>query len=419
MSEELTGNILIVQDGEPTPTVNSTLAGAVTEALNHGCIEEIYGGLNGLRGLMNEEIIDLAEESQQVIRGLRVTPGAALGVSRGAVRRPEELERVLAVLSAHNICFLLVIGDRESMEACARLSEMAAAKGAQLRVIGLPKSLINDLSVTDHCPGYGSAAKLVATTVKELALDASGQGNHDFVSILEVGGGHSGWLAAASSLAKRRNEPSDPPHLILMPEVAFDPDTFVQHVSHVLKTHTFCQVVVGEGLADTDGNYLATSIPAEMASLPNISGPAVYLRNLLEQHLAVKVQCAVLGSTQRCAAHAASQTDSNEAFLCGQSGVEAAVAGETGKMVTLSRGDTDTYSCETGLVALADVSDSVKTFPANWINEDGLSISYQFYKYASPLTVGEIAVPYDNGTPQFVTLVANRVDKRLEAFTVA
>ncbi len=419
MSEELTGNILIVQDGEPTPTVNSTLAGAVTEALNHGCIEEIYGGLNGLRGLMNEEIIDLAEESQQVIRGLRVTPGAALGVSRGAVRRPEEHERILSVLEAHNICFFLLIGDRETLEAGARLNELAESKGSSLRVIGLPKSLTNELSLTDHCPGYGSAVKKIAATVKELAIDASCQGNHDLVSILEVGGGHAGWLAAASSLAKRRNEPNDPPHLILMPEVAFDADNFVEHVRNVLKTHTYCQIVVGEGLVDTDGNYLATSIPAEMASLPNISTPALFLRQLVEQHLAVKVQCSVLGATQRCAARSASLTDSNEAFLCGQAAVAAAAEGETGKMVTLSRGDTDTYSCETGLASLAEIADSSKAFPANWINEDGISISYQYFKYASPLTVGEVAVPFDNGIPQFVSLVANRVDKRLEAYTVA
>ncbi|QYY36653.1 diphosphate--fructose-6-phosphate 1-phosphotransferase [Ruficoccus sp. ZRK36] len=419
MSEELTGNILIIQDGEPTATVNSTLAGAVTEALNHGCIEEIYGGLNGLRGLMNEEIIDLAEESQQVIRGLRVTPGAALGVSRGAVRRPEEFERILTVLEAHNICFLLIIGDRETIEAGARLSEMAEAKGSSLRVIGMPKSLTNELSVTDHCPGYGSVAKLIATTVKELAVDAASQGNHDLVSILEVGGGHTGWLAAASSLAKRRNEPSDPPHLILMPEVAFSPETFVEQVSQILKTHSYCQIVVGEGLVDSDGNYLATSIPAEMASLPTITSPLVFLRTLLEQHLSIKVQGAQLGSTQRCGSHAASLTDSNEAFLSGQSAVTAAVGGETGKMVTLSRGDTDTYSCETGLASLADIADSSKTFPANWINEDGISISYQFYKYASPLMVGEVTVPFENGTPQFVALVANRVDKRLEAYSMA
>lgn len=419
MSEELSGNILIVQDGEPTATVNASLAGAVTEALNHGCIEEIYGALNGLRGLMGEDIIDLAEESQQVIRGLGTTPGAALGISRGPVKSEEELQRVVSVLQAHDVRFLLVIGDRETLESTARIAELAASTGYEIRVIGLPKSLTNELSVTDHCPGFGSVAKTVATTVKELAVDAASQGNHDFVSILEVGGGHSGWLAAAGSLAKRRNEPSDPPHLILMPEIAFDADNFVEHVRSVLKTHTYCQIVVGEGLNDADGNYVATSIPSEAASIPNIQGTSDYLRGLIEQHLAVKVQCAILGATQRCASHGASQTDADEAFLSGQAAVEAACAGETGKMVTLTRADADTYGCETGLALLGEIVDSVKGFPANWINEDGVSISYQFYKYASPLTVGEVAVPYESGSPQFVSLAANRVDKRLETYSMA
>ncbi|MEM9227320.1 MAG: 6-phosphofructokinase, partial [Verrucomicrobiota bacterium] len=282
MSEELTGNILIIQDGEPSQTINATLAGAVTEALNHGCIEEIYGAMNGLRGLMGEEIVDLAEESQQVIRGLRFTPGAALGVSRGVVKRPEEIERILAVLQAHNICYLLLIGGRETQEAGARIDELATAQGYPLRVVGLPNSMTNEISVTDHCPGYGSVAKLVAAVSKAIAVDAASVANHDLVTILEVGGGHAGWIAAAASLAKRRNEPSDPPHLILMPEVAFEDEIFVEQVRSVLKNNPFCQIVVGEGLLDQDGNYLATSIPVEAASMPNISGTSDFLASLLE-----------------------------------------------------------------------------------------------------------------------------------------
>jgi len=419
MSEELTGNILIVQDGEPTATINSALAGAVTEALNHGEIEEIYGALNGLRGIMSEDLIDLAEESQQAIRGLRFTPGAALGVSRGSVKRPEEFERILGVLKAHNITFLLLIGDRESQEAGSSLVALAESQGHTLRIVGLPSSLSNELSMTDHCPGYGSVAKLVASAVKSIAFDAASQANHDLVSILEVGGGHTGWIAAAASLAKRRNEPGDPPHIILMPEVAFDTEVFIEQVRTVLKTHTYCQIVVGAGLVDGDGNYVATSIASEAASISNILGTGEYLKSVLEQHLAVKVQTTELGPLQRCASQLASKTDSDEAFLTGKAAVEAAVTGTTGKMVTLSRMDTDTYGCEAGFAELSDVANSTKAFPANWINEDGISISYQYYKYASPLTAGGIEVPSDNGVLGYVTLSTNRVNKVLEAYSMA
>jgi len=415
MAEELVGNCLIGQTGGPTAVINASVAGVVAEALNHSCIEEVYGALNGVHGLLNEDFVDLASESQQAIRGLRYTPGAALGSCRGKLKKPADFDRVLEVFKAHNIRYYFHIGDGESQETAAKLAETAAAANYDLRVIGIPKTIENDLPATDHCPGYGSAIKYIGATVKELALDADAMGQGDLVTIVEVMGRNSGWLAAGASLAKRRDHPNDPPHLVYLPEVPFTNEKFLDDVRRVLKREKHAVVVVGEGLVDKDGNYVSVE-NADAAGHTQLGGVGETLKDLVESQVGAKCRVARLGITQRSAAHLASKTDADEAFLVGQAAVKAAIAGESDKLVTLVRGDGDNYTCETGLSALSDVIGNPKRLPKEWINEDGVSLNFQFFRYATPLIQGEVAVPYDNGLPAYAKLAKESVDKTLPAY---
>ncbi len=416
---ELTGNLLVAQSGGPTSVVNSSLAGIVSEALNHECIEEIYGGLNGVMGMLNEDFVDLAAESQQTIRGLRHTPGAALGTGRFKLKKQQDYERVLEVFAAHNIRYFMHIGGSEAQESADRIDQLAREHGHDLRVIGVPKTIDNDLVHTDHCPGYGSAIKHIATTVREIACDNRAMGQGEFVSIVEVMGRSSGWLAAGASLAKGKDQPHDPPHLIYLPEVAFSPEKFFEDVRRVLRREKYCLIVVGEGLVDKDGNYISvTSGLADGYGHTTPGGAGDYLGNLIEESLGLKARTTRLGYAQRSAATHASKTDNDEAYLAGQAAVRAAIKGESGRMVTLIRGDTDPYSCETGLAPLADMANGIKELTRDWVHEDGVSMNHQFYKYAHPLIQGEIAVPYANGLPEFVQLRREAVEKRLEVYPV-
>ena len=406
---ELVGNCLIGQSGGPTAVINASVAGVVAEALNHSSIEEVYGSLNGVLGLLNEDFVDLAAESQQAIRGLRSTPGAALGTCRTKLKKPQDFDRVLSVFKAHNIRFYFHIGDADSQETALKISEAAKAQGYDLRVMGIPKTIENDLPATDHCPGYGSAIKYIGATVKELSLDADSMGQGDLVTIVEVMGRNSGWLAAGASLAKRRDHPNDPPHLVYLPEVPFTNEKFVEDVRRVLKREKHCVVVAGEGLVDKDGNYV--SVENNGTAEAQLGGIGEFLKDLVEGQVGAKARVARLGLTQRSAAHLASKTDADEAFLVGQAAVKAAVNGETDKLVTLVRGDGDNYTCETGLSALTDIVGNLKKLPKEWVNEDGVSLNFQFFRYATPLIQGEVAVPYDNGLPSYVRLTKEGVDK--------
>ncbi len=419
MAEELSGNVLVGQSGGPTAVINASVAGVVAEALNHSCIEEIYGCLNGVLGILNEELIDLASESQQTIRGLRHTPGAALGTCRYKLKKQQDFERVLEVFKAHNIRYFFYAGGNDSQDTADKISKLAQEQGYELRVIGIPKTIDNDLVATDHCPGYGSVIKFISTTVRELACDNEAMGQGDLVSILEVMGRNAGWIAAGAALAKRRDHPHDPPHLIYLPEVAFSAEKFVADVQRVLKREKYCLIVVGEGLVDADGNYVSAAEATDAFGHAQLGGAGEYLRSLVEQNLpGVKARVAKLGISQRAAAHAGSKADADEAFLAGQAAVKAAIAGETDKMITLVRGDGDHYTCETGLAPLGEIANGVKKLPREWINEDGVSMNYQFVRYAQPLIQGETQVPYENGLPQFAKLDKVRVDKTLPAYEI-
>jgi ATP-dependent phosphofructokinase / diphosphate-dependent phosphofructokinase len=414
---ELTGNCLVAQSGGPTAVINASVAGVVNEALNYECIEEIYGGLNGIMGILNEDLIDLAGESQQAIRGLQHTPGAALGTCRYKLKKDSDYERVLQVFEAHNIRYFFYAGGNDSQDTANKISKLAKEKGYELRVIGIPKTIDNDLVATDHCPGYGSVIKHISTTVREMACDHEAMGQGDLVSILEVMGRNAGWIAAGAALAKRRDKPNDPPHLIYLPEVPFSAEKFLSDVRRTLSKERYCMIVVGEGLVDAAGNYVhASSSATDAFGHSQLGGAGDYLRDLVESNLGIKARTAKFGISQRTAATHASKTDSDEAFLAGEAAVKAAIDGVTDKMVTLIRGEADQYVCETGLTDLEEVANGVKTLPGDWINEDGTSMSFQFVKYALPLIQGEIDVPFENGLPKFAALGKTRIFRLLEPF---
>ncbi len=416
---ELVGNVLVGQSGGPTSVINASVAGLIAEALNHECIEEIYGTLNGVLGILQEDLIDLASESQQQIRALKYTPGAALGTCRFKLKKQADFDRILEVFKAHNIRYFFYIGGNDSQDTADKISKLAQAQGYELRVIGVPKTIDNDLPGTDHCPGYASAIKYIATSVREVALDNEAMGQGDLVSIIEVMGRSAGWIAAGAALAKRKDHPQDPPHLIYLPEIPFDQAKCIEDVKRILKREKFCLIVVAEGLVDENGNYVAANAATDAFGHAQLGGAGDALAEIIGANVpGAKVRVAKPGLLQRCAAHSASKTDADEAFMAGEAAVEAAIAGETDKMVTLLRGDKEAYSCETGLTPLSEVANSIKKLPREWINEDGTSMNFQFLRYAQPLIQGEIVLPHDGGVPVFARLEKVRVDKVLPAYEV-
>ena len=387
MENESCGNVLVMQSGSPSVVLNSALAGVITEALNYEEIAEIYGSLHGIRGILNEELVDLAEESQQTIRGLRSTPGAALGSTADKLQGPEESDRIFEVFRAHNIRYFFCIGDSEAQHIANEIDQLAKQKEYKLHTIGIPASIHNDIPMTDHCPGYGSAIKYLATFIREMSFDHESVSQHDFVSIVEVSGS---WLAAGTTLAKHRNEPSDAPHFILFPEIPLDSEVLLEKLRDLLKNQRYALIVTTE--------QMGTS-----------------LQSLVEKHLSVKTNLCQLGPSQRMAAHCASKVDHEEAFLCGQAAVKAAINGKSGKMITVIRKDAEPYCVETGLTPLETVLSSVKALPRNWVSENGTSLNYSFVKYATPLLQGEMTSYENQGLPQLVQLNGYRVEAKIPA----
>ena len=408
---------MVGQSGGPTAVINASVAGVIAEALNHECVEEVYGSLNGVLGILQEDLVDLASESQQQIRALKHTPGAALGTCRYKLKKQADFDRILEVFKAHNIRYFFYIGGNDSQDTADKISKLAQAQGYELRVIGIPKTVDNDLPTTDHTPGYASTIKYLATTVRELACDNDAMGQGDLVSIVEVMGRSAGWIAAGTALAKRRDHPHDPPHLILLPEIPFNQEKVLEDVRRVLKREKYCLIVVAEGLVDADGNYLAADAATDAFGHATLGGAGDTLGEIIGANIpGAKVRVARPGIMQRCATHVASKTDADEAFLIGQAAVKAAIAGETDKMVTLIRGDAEHYTVETSLAPLSEIANGIKKLPREWINEDGVSMNFQFLRYAQPLVTGEVAVPYDTGVPVFARLDKVRVDKTLPAY---
>src|SRR5258706_13134173 len=420
---EMVGNLLVAQSGGPTAVINASLAGVIQEAGKHECIEEIYGGANGILGVLDEELIDINEERAKTIEGLKHTPAAALGSCRYKLdfkKNPEQaakdMERLFEVFQAHNIRYFFYIGGNDSQDTSHKIHEEALKRGYEIRVIGVPKTIDNDLPHTDNCPGYGSAIKYNATTLMEVGLDAACMATDDgSCCIIEVMGRSAGWIAAGTALAKRGN-PANAPHIILMPELAFEEDKFLAKVKETVEAYKHCVVVAGEGIKNSAGEEIgADKSRLDSFGHPVLGGVAEKLKQLVQGKLNTKTRTVQLGYAQRAAGHCASLTDVNNAFACGEAAVKAAAAGESGSMVKIVRQAQADGSprWSTGLQPLADIANVEHSLPRDWISEDGFLPNEKFLAYAQPLIEGEVKVPIEGGLPKYVELEKGLVEKKM------
>jgi len=418
---DLVGNVLVAQSGGPTAVINASVAGVIQEAGKYpDQIQEIYGGLNGILGILNEELIDIQEEKQQTIEGLKHTPAAALGTCRYKIdfkKKPEraahDMDRLFEVFKAHNIRYFFYVGGNDSQDTADKIHQQAIARGYEMRVIGVPKTIDNDLPHTDHCPGFGSVAKYNATTVMEIADDVSSMATDDGACcIIEVMGRGAGWIAGSSVLARRL--PNDAPHLILLPEIPFNEEAFLARVKETVAALKYCVVVVGEGLKKADGSeFSADKSRLDSFGHPVLSGAADRLAEVVTEKLHTKTRTVKLGYAQRCAAHHASLTDNQEATACGTAAVRAAIAGQSGFMVKIVRTQNNPYSWTTGLQPLGDIANVENVVPRDWLSEDGFMPNEKFIEYCRPLIEGEVNVPTEGGLPKYVVLEKIPVEKKL------
>jgi 6-phosphofructokinase 1 len=421
MAETLRGNAVVAQSGGPTAVINASACGVIQECFRQGVIGDVYGANHGILGILQEDLFDLRAEPPETIEGLRRTPSAAVGSCRHKLRSDaRQFERLLDVFRAHDIHYFFYIGGNDSMGTADQVDRLAREQGYELRVVGVPKTVDNDLVGTDHCPGYGSVAKFLATAVMEAGRDTEAMATFDQVTILEAMGRNTGWIAAATGLARR--DEVDAPHLIYVPEVPFLIDRFLEDVRGVYHKLGRVFLVVSEGLVDENGEYI-TAEGGKFAVDPfghrQLGGVADVLQHLIEKEVGVKCRYNKLGTCQRTALHCASKTDSDEAYLCGQDAVRQAVTGTTGFMVSLLRESDEPYRCRTGLTKLDQVANGVKKLPREFLDGPGTGITAAMRRYAGPLIQGEVPLKLaTDGLPEFVRFRRQPVARRLPEFSV-
>ena len=399
-------NIAVGQSGGPTTVINASLYGVIKEACdNNDKIDKIYGMINGIEGFIDGKVIDIVGEvSEEEIELLKHTPAAYLGSCR--YKLPESMEDsiyriIFEKFDKLNIKYFIYIGGNDSMDTVHKLSVYAKMTNSPVRIIGVPKTIDNDLTKTDHSPGYGSAAKYVATTVRDIVMDANVYDTHS-VTIIELMGRHAGWITAASVLARKYK--GDNPVLIYLPEVAFDVKKFVQRVKSELNKKHNVIVCVSEGIKDSEGKFIceySSEAGVDTFGHKMLTGCGKYLENVIKEELGVKVRSVELNVNQRCKAALASMTDIEEAIMAGRNGVKAGLNGETGKMIAMKREDTEEYSTVYETVDCSEVCNQEKVVPREWISEDGTDILQGFIDYVLPLIQGESLTPIENGLPKY------------------
>lgn len=403
-------NLIVGQSGGPTAVINSSLYGVVSEGIAHSDeIGEVYGMVNGIEGFLEDRIVNFREALPgEQLDYLKHTPGAYLGSCR--YKLPESLEDPVYPLlfekfEEMNIGWFFYIGGNDSMDTVSKLSRYAAQTGSSIRVIGEPKTIDNDLVHTDHTPGYGSAAKYVASTVREITLDASVYEKKS-VTVIEIMGRHAGWLTAASALARKYK--GDNPFFIYLPESAFDTEKFLKDVESAFEKNCNVVVCVSEGIHDADGTFICeydSSVGTDTFGHKMLAGCGKYLENLVRDRLGVKARSVELNVSQRCSASLISAADQKEAVSAGRFGIQAALNGETGKMVSFVRRQAEdgSYQMECGLEDVNLICNEEKEVPAEWITENGSDVSDEFIKYVTPLVQGSVNVPLgEDGLPVFV-----------------
>lgn len=403
-------NVVVGQSGGPTAVINASLAGVYKTAIQAG-VEKVYGMKNGIEGFLRERLVDLKSvlDAPEKIEILKRTPSSFLGSCRyklkSAKENAAEYEKIFSVLKKYDIGCFFYIGGNDSMDTISKLSAYGKKIGSQIRFIGIPKTIDNDLMVTDHAPGYGSAAKFVATSVKEVVRDSSVY-DMKSVTIVEIMGRNAGWLTAASALAA--GEDCDGADMIFLPENVFDPDAFINKIAERQKIKHNLVIAVSESLTIADGRYvceLADSAQEEdLFGHKRLTGTARYLAEEVNRRLNVKTRAIELSTLQRCASHSASLTDVNEAYEVGSAAVKAALQGQSGMAVVLIRTSSDPYRCTTELVEVERLANHEKRIPAEWIDEENARMREAFTEYALPLIRGELSPYYKNGLPCHILL---------------
>jgi 6-phosphofructokinase 1 len=404
---ELKGACIIGQSGGPTSVINASALGAIEAALDSENITMVLGAAHGIKGVLNDELYVMDKEDREELRHMMHTPSSALGSCRYKIAAPDvddtDYKRILEIFKKYNVRYFFYNGGNDSMDTCNKISKYCLKVGYECRVMGIPKTIDNDLFGTDHCPGFASAAKFIATSCAEVYQDAHVY-DTGMVTIIEIMGRHAGWLAGAASLA---SVIGCGPDLCYLPEVDFDMDQFLTDVQRIFKENGNCIVAVSEGIHYADGSFVseAKTSATDGFGHAQLGGLAALLANIVKEKTGAKVRGIELSLLQRCGAHVASKTDMDESYLAGKTAVEAAVAGETDKMVAFdcSR-EGGVYSCKTKLIGLTEVANVEKKVPREWINEAGNGVLTPFIEYALPLIQGETDMEKVNALPRFVHL---------------
>ncbi|NIB41802.1 6-phosphofructokinase [Pseudomaricurvus alkylphenolicus] len=411
-------NAFYAQSGGVTAVINASACGVIETARQHKKhIGKVFAGHNGIVGALREELIDTSKESAKTIAALKHTPSGAFGSCRYKLKSLEqnraEYERLIEVFKAHNIGYFFYNGGGDSADTCLKISQLSETMGYPIQAIHVPKTVDNDLPLTDNCPGFGSVAKYVAVSIKEAAMDvASMCDSSTKVFILEVMGRHAGWIAGAGGLAAESE--GEAPHIILFPEVAFNQEKFLRKVKSTVRKHGFCAIVASEGARYKDGRFLADSGSVDAFGHTQLGGVAPTLANMIKSELGYKYHWALADYLQRAARHIASGTDVEQAYAVGQAAVEMALAGKNAVMPAIVRGKGKRYSWSIEEAPLEQIANVEKMMPRDYISRDGFGITEKGRAYFEPLIQGEDYPPYKNGIPQYARLKKVMAEKKLK-----
>lgn len=411
-------NLFYAQSGGVTSVINASACGVIeTARKNKDKIGKVYAGLNGIVGALNEDLIDTSKESASSIAALRSTPSGAFGSCRYKLKsfteNKREYERLMEVFKAHNIRYFLYNGGGDSQDTANKISQLSLEIGFPITCIGVPKTVDNDLPITDNCPGFGSVAKYVGVSIREAGLDvASMCESSTKIFVMEVMGRHAGWIAGAAGLATEQE--GDAPHIILFPEIAFDKEKFMRKVKSSVRKYGYCAIVVSEGAQYKDGSFLADAGGKDAFGHVQLGGVAPYLAEMIKAETGYKYHWAVADYLQRAARHIASATDVDQAYAVGEAAVKFALAGKNAVMPTIVRGKGKKYSWKIGEAKLSDVANVEKMMPRNYITRDGFHITDKAREYFAPLIAGEDYPTFKRGLPQYARLKKVLVQKKLK-----
>ncbi len=404
---KLKGACLFGQSGGPTSVINSSALGVLETALGEDCITAVYGCAHGIKGILNDCLYDISQEDKKELSLLRYTPSSALGSCRYKLKDSSvddtDYKRILEIFQKYNIRYFFYNGGNDSMDTCNKVSKYLMSQGYECRIMGVPKTIDNDLFGTDHCPGFGSAAKYIATSCMEIYQDANVYDTGTVV-IVEIMGRNAGWLTAASALASHMG---GGPDLIYLPEQPFDLEAAMAQIKEVYDKRNNCLVALSEGITDKNGKFIAEygqDVATDAFGHKQMGGAGAFVANEVKSRFGYKVRSIELSLLQRCAAHSASLTDIEEAYQAGKTAVELAVSGVTDKMVAFERKEGAEYQLEMKPVPLDIVANTEKKVPTQWIKPDHTGLTDDFIAYALPLIQGETQLPYENGLPRFARL---------------